>query len=122
MARNISSALGLSSLFLAACTASPPPWIEAKAIEVASSPVRQVLVEATLTPDSGEDIIMPRIIVIEGQRATAFVGDTIGEAKVDGYTIDVDCEGDWVILDLKRHEGGVVLSTQKAGVRIQPMK
>ncbi len=78
---------------------------------------RQILVSAVVR---GPEIIQfPKIVVLEDQRATLFVGELDGEGVEDGLRIDLIVKGETAMLEACKLDHGRVVSRAEIVVPVE---
>ena len=97
-----------------------PLTLEAHAVTVpgGGSFPAQVLVRARVI-DGEEVLMLPRIVLFEGTRATAFVGDIADGGEENGFQVDVQVDGDVVTLDAYELRDGEVLRRETQTVPVE---
>lgn len=104
-------------VFVVSCSAREMP-VDARALALDTDP-NQILVEATIRDGDGV-VQVPKIILLRGQQATAFVGEKRGDSIRSGYTLRVNCADDRATLFVEHYEDGALEGSWGDSVPICP--
>jgi len=78
----------------------------------------QVFIHATI--HDGDDVVnAPRLIMLRGHEASAFVGETRDDVILSGYTLRCRCVGDDVLIDVEHHESGSLRTSWQERIPIR---
>lgn len=78
----------------------------------------QVLIRARII-DGEEVLVLPRMVLYQGTRATAFVGEIADGGEENGFQVNVEIDGDVATLDAYELRDGKVLRSETHSIPVE---
>ena len=139
-----STVIGLLCALLASCAATHKLQVTARAVEIEANPAPQVIASPEISGEmlatikahaveivgerqvfldisvnNGRQLQAPKMIVLEGKQATAFIGETSADGHWNGIQVDVLVEGNKATVTAVEREHGELRAREQITIPVE---